>query len=159
MDALADKAPLLRDDAVAAGLVDRVGFRDEAYARIAQLSGAVADSHQSAADADGAITDADGAITDADGAITDADGAITDADADGAITDADGADAPPRLFLARYARAKGPSVPLPGLKRRPTIAVITLAGPIVSGRGRQMSPLGSPSAEGDTIATSGGRVR
>ncbi len=136
LDALADKAPLLRDDAVAAGLVDRVGFRDEAYARIAQLSGAVADSHQSAADADGAITDADGAIT----------------EADGAIADADGADAPPRLFLARYARAKGPSVPLPGLKRRPTIAVVTLAGPIVSGRGRQMSPLGSPSAGGDTIA-------
>ncbi|MDZ4266371.1 MAG: signal peptide peptidase SppA [Mycobacterium sp.] len=112
LDALADKAPLLRDDAVTAGLVDRIGFRDEAYARIAQLS---------------------------------------DPDRD-AGTDADGDDAPPRLFLARYARAKGPSVSVPGLKGRKTIAVVTLAGPIVSGRGRQMSPLGSPSAGGDTIA-------
>jgi protease IV len=110
LDGLADKAPLLRDDAVTAGLVDRIGFRDEAYARIAELSGAEEGS------------------------------------------DPDGDDAPPRLFLARYARAKGPSVPVPGLKRRPTIAVVTLAGPIVSGRGRQMSPLGSPSAGGDTIA-------
>ncbi|GJF08216.1 signal peptide peptidase SppA [Mycolicibacterium cyprinidarum] len=109
LDALADKAPLLRDDAVSAGLVDRVGFRDEAYARIAKMSGADA-------------------------------------------ADADGDDAPPRLFLARYARAKGPSVSVPGLNRQPTIAVVTLAGPIVSGRGRQMSPLGSPSAGGDTIA-------
>ncbi|HEY9266964.1 MAG TPA: S49 family peptidase, partial [Mycobacterium sp.] len=110
LDALADKAPLLRDDAVTAGLVDRIGFRDEAYARIAQLTGAGADA------------------------------------------DADGDDAPPRLFLARYARAKGPSVSVPGLKGKKTIAVVTLAGPIVSGRGRQMSPLGSPSAGGDTIA-------
>ena len=29
LDALADRAPLLRDDAVSAGLVDRIGFRDE----------------------------------------------------------------------------------------------------------------------------------
>ncbi|MCV7150478.1 signal peptide peptidase SppA [Mycolicibacterium pyrenivorans] len=112
LDALADKAPLLRDDAVTAGLVDRIGFRDEAYARIAQLS---------------------------------------DSDL-GSDADPDGDDAPPRLFLARYARAKGPSVSVPGLKGRKTIAVVTLAGPIVSGRGRQMSPLGSPSAGGDTIA-------
>ena len=110
LDALADRAPLLRDAAVAGGLIDRVGFRDEAYARIAQLSGAEEGSHP------------------------------------------DGEDAPPRLFLARYARAKRPSVPVPGLKKRPTIAVVTLAGPIVSGRGRQLSPLGSPSAGGDTIA-------
>ncbi len=109
LDALADQAPLLRDDAVTAGLVDRIGFRDEAYARIAELTS-------------------------------------------GDVTDADGEDAPPRLFLGRYARAKGPSVSVPGLKGRPTIAVVTLAGPIVSGRGRQMSPLGSPSAGGDTIA-------
>ena len=105
LDALADQAPLLRDDAVTAGLVDRIGFRDEAYARIAELTS-------------------------------------------GDVTDADGEDAPPRLFLGRYARAKGPSVSVPGLKGRPTIAVVTLAGPIVSGRGRQMSPLGSPSAGG-----------
>lgn len=113
LDALADKAPLLREDAVAGGLIDRVGFRDEAYARIIQLS-------------------------------------APDSELD--IADADGEDAPPRLFLTRYARAKGPSVPVPGLKKRPTIAVVTLAGPIVSGRGRQMSPLGSPSSGGDTIA-------
>ena len=40
VDALADRAPLLRDDALAGRLVDRVGFRDEAYARIAELVGA-----------------------------------------------------------------------------------------------------------------------
>src|SRR6201997_2377355 len=34
INALADKAPLLRDDAVSGGLIDRIGFRDEAYARI-----------------------------------------------------------------------------------------------------------------------------
>ncbi len=39
LDELADRAPLLRDDAVASGLVDRIGFRDEAYARIAELIG------------------------------------------------------------------------------------------------------------------------
>src|SRR3984957_3568813 len=39
LDALADRAPLLRDDAVESGLVDRIGFRDEAYARIAELVG------------------------------------------------------------------------------------------------------------------------
>lgn len=122
LNALADKAPLLRDDALTAGLVDRIGFRDEAYSRIAQLSGAIAGATR--------VPVADGSD----------------------ICDADGDDAPPRLFLARYARAKRPSVPVPGLKRRPTIAVVTLHGPIVSGRGRPMSPLGSPSAGGDTIA-------
>jgi protease IV len=39
LDALADRAPLLRDEAVASGLVDRIGFRDEAHARIAELVG------------------------------------------------------------------------------------------------------------------------
>ncbi|CQD19024.1 signal peptide peptidase SppA, 67K type [Mycobacterium europaeum] len=39
LDALADRAPLLRDDAAAAGLLDRIGFRDEAYARIAEMVG------------------------------------------------------------------------------------------------------------------------
>ncbi|BBZ65958.1 signal peptide peptidase SppA [Mycolicibacterium insubricum] len=39
LDALADRAPILRDDAVAANLVDRIGFRDQAYARIAELTG------------------------------------------------------------------------------------------------------------------------
>lgn len=40
LDELADRAPLLRDDAVSSGLVDRIGFRDEAYFRIAELTGA-----------------------------------------------------------------------------------------------------------------------
>lgn len=39
LDALADRAPLLRDDAKASGLIDRIGFRDEAYAHIAKLTG------------------------------------------------------------------------------------------------------------------------
>ena len=32
LDALADRAPLLREDAVTSGLIDRIGYRDEAYA-------------------------------------------------------------------------------------------------------------------------------
>ena len=40
VDELANKAPLLRDDAVTGRLVDRIGFRDEAYARIGELVGA-----------------------------------------------------------------------------------------------------------------------
>ncbi|MGV0068715.1 signal peptide peptidase SppA [Mycobacterium colombiense] len=39
LDALADRAPLLREEAVSSGLVDRIGFRDEAYDRIAELVG------------------------------------------------------------------------------------------------------------------------
>src|SRR6476620_1944598 len=39
LDALADRAPLLREDAVTSGLIDRIGFRDEAYGRIAELVG------------------------------------------------------------------------------------------------------------------------
>lgn len=113
LDALADRAPLLRDDAVAAGLVDRIGFRDEVYGRIAEMAGAEGISAETG--------------------------------------DADGDDAPPRLYLARYARAKKPAVP--GLKSHPKVAVVTVAGPIVSGRGgRQMSPMGSSSSGGDTIA-------
>ncbi|GLP77304.1 signal peptide peptidase SppA [Mycobacterium antarcticum] len=112
VDALADKAPLLREDAVTGRLVDRIGFRDEAYARIAELAGAEQVS-------------------------------------------ADDPDAPPRLYLSRYARATGstPVPSLPGRKSKPTIAVVTLAGPIVSGRGgRTLSPMGTSSAGGDTIA-------
>lgn len=113
LDALADRAPLLRDDAVTAGLVDRIGFRDEAYARIAEKAGAEGISPETG--------------------------------------DADGEDGPPRLFLSRYARAKKPNVP--GLKNHRKIAVVTVAGPIVSGRGgRQMSPMGTSSSGGDTIA-------
>src|SRR6201988_2193305 len=40
VDALADEAPLLREDAVTGRLVDRIGFRDEAYSPIGELVGA-----------------------------------------------------------------------------------------------------------------------
>ena len=48
----------------------------------------------------------------------------------------------------------GPSVPsMPGRKPKPTIAVVTVAGPIVNGRGgRGVLPFGNSSAGGDTIA-------
>lgn len=111
INALADKAPLLRDDAVSGGLIDRIGFRDEAYARVSELAGAAAES--------------------------------------------DGDDSAPRLYLSRYARASAPKpVPnLPGRKPKPTVAVVTLHGPIVSGRGGpQVLPVGNSSAGGDTIA-------
>lgn len=119
VDALADRAPLLRDDAVTGGLVDRIGFRDEAYARVAELVGAEGISPETG--------------------------------------DADGDDAPPRLYLTRYARAtapgQGPSLPIVGRKSKPKVAVVTLAGPIVSGRGGpQVLPFGNSSAGGDTIA-------
>ncbi|MBO0678904.1 signal peptide peptidase SppA [Mycolicibacterium sp. S2-37] len=117
IDALADEAPLLRDAAVEGGLVDRVGFRDEAYARIGELVGAKGVSPETGS--------------------------------------ADGPDAPPRLFLSRYARATGtrPPNPNPLRKSKPTIAVVTLHGPIVSGRGGPgFPPLGNSNAGGDTIA-------
>ena len=119
LDALADRAPLLREDAVTAGLIDHIGFRDEAYARIAELVGAEKISPETG--------------------------------------DADGDNAPPRLYLSRYARATGPggsALPsVPGRKPRSTIAVVTVAGPIVSGRGgRGVLPFGNSSAGGDTIA-------
>ncbi len=120
VDMLADKAPLLRDDAVTGRLIDRIGFRDEAYARIAELVGAPGISPESG--------------------------------------DADSDDAPPRLYLSRYARATAsrptPSMPpIPGRKTKPTIAVVTLHGQIVSGRGGpQVLPIGNSSAGGDTIA-------
>ena len=115
LDGLADRAPLLRDDAVGAGLIDRIGFRDEAYLRIAELAGGKATTPP--------------------------------------VADADSDDAPPRLFLSRYAqtRRKGPA--LPGRTPDPTIAVVTVAGPIVSGRGGpQTLPLSRSSAGGDAIA-------
>ena len=120
VDKLADKAPLLRDDAVTGRLVDRIGFRDEAYARIGELVGAPGISPETG--------------------------------------DADSDDAPPRLYLSRYARATAsrpapPMPPIPGRKGKPTIAVVTLHGPIVSGRGGpQLLPFGNSSAGGDTIA-------
>jgi protease IV len=114
VDALADRAPLLRDAALSGGLIDRVGFRDEAYQRIAELVGALPSD--------------------------------------------DAEDEPPRLYLARYARATAsrpglPAAKVPGRKAKPTIAVVTVAGPIVSGRGGpQVLPFGNGSVGGDTIA-------
>ena len=125
LDDLADKAPLLRDAALAGKLVDRIGYRDQAYARIAELVGAPAVSSEHAGDSPEAT-----------------------------VCSADDPDAPPRLYLSRYARASvpKPSVTVPGRKSKPTIAVVTLAGPIVSGRGRQLGPLGNSSAGADVIA-------
>ncbi|MGV0642586.1 signal peptide peptidase SppA [Mycolicibacterium sp. XJ2546] len=118
LDALVDKAPLLRDDAVMGRLVDRIGFRDEAYARIGELVGAPGISPETG--------------------------------------DADSDDAPPRLYLSRYARAtaprSGPSLPAIAGKAKPVVAVVTLDGPIVSGRGGPpMLPLGNSSVGADTI--------
>jgi protease IV len=118
LDGLADRAPLLRDIAVESGLIDRVGFRDEAYARIAELVGAKGISPESG--------------------------------------DADGDDGPPRLYLSRYARATGPGGParpsIPERGPKSTIAVVTVAGSIVSGRGGSRLPFGSSNAGADTIA-------
>jgi protease-4 len=113
LDALADRAPLLREDAVASGLVDRIGFRDEAYARIAELIG---------------------------------------------VEDVSDPEAAPRLYLSRYAGAArsrlAPPVPsIPGRRSKPTIAVVTVEGTIVNGRGGpQFLPFGPSSAGADTIA-------
>ena len=92
LDGLADRAPLLRDDAVASGLIDRIGFRDEAYARIAELVG---------------------------------------------VEDYSDGDAPPRLYLSRYAaaarsRLTPPAPPIPGRRGKPTLAVVTVDGAIVT---------------------------
>ena len=111
LDALADRAPLLRDDAIEAKLLDRIGFRDEAYLRIAQRAGAQN------------------------------------------LTSPDGHDAPPRLFLSRYAQTRSGARAIPVRESKPTIAVVTVAGPIVSGRGGpQVLPFSRSSAGGDTIA-------
>ncbi|QUR66444.1 signal peptide peptidase SppA [Mycobacterium spongiae] len=122
LDELADRAPLLRDDAVSSGLVDRIGFRDEAYARIAEL----VDTEDSSPTSDDAEVDSD-------------------------------EKGPPRLYLARYAAARprlAPPVPsIPGRQPKPTIAVVTVEGPIINGRGGpQLLPLGPSNAGGDTIA-------
>ncbi|BBY62906.1 signal peptide peptidase SppA [Mycolicibacterium helvum] len=129
VDELANRAPLLRDDAIAGHLVDRIGFRDEAYGRIAELTGT--QSIPGSCPPEG-VTPETG-----------------DADSDD--------NAPPRLFLSRYAqvRKSAPMPPLPsvpGRKKRPRIAVVTVAGSIVSGRGGpQGLPFGRSSAGGDTI--------
>ncbi|ORB71222.1 signal peptide peptidase SppA [Mycobacterium scrofulaceum] len=112
LDALADRAPLLRDDAVAAGLLDRIGFRDEAYDRIAEMVG---------------------------------------------VKDVSEDTAPPRLYLARYAaagraRLSPPRPSVPGRTPKPALALITLDGTIVDGRGGpQFLPFGAATAGGDTI--------
>src|SRR5699024_8448349 len=52
------------------------------------------------------------------------------------------------------ATAERPGLPMPaipGRKPKPTVAVVTVAGHIVGGRGGPL-PFGSPSAGGDTIA-------
>ncbi len=113
LDALADRAPLLRDDAVEAKLVDRIGFRDEAYRRVGELAGVPGDGQEGGED---------------------------------------GEDEARRLVLSRYARAGtgGPSIPG---RSKPVIAVVTVAGPIVSGRGGpQLMPLSRSSAGADTVA-------
>jgi len=119
LDAIADRAPLLRDDAVTSGLVDRIGFRDQAFARIAELVGVEGISPES-----------------------------VDSDEK----------APPRLYLSRYAgaaqsRLTPPVPPIPGRRPKPTLAVVTVAGHIVNGRGGpQFLPFGTSAAGGDTIA-------
>ena len=66
--------------------------------------------------------------------------------------------AAPRLYLSRYAGAArsrlAPPVPsIPGRRSKPTIAVVTVEGTIVNGRGgRQFLPFGSSNAGADTIA-------
>ena len=133
VDELADRAPLLRDDAVTGHLVDRIGFRDEAYSRIAELAGApwIPGSLRSCPPE--GISPETG--------------------------DADSAEnAPPRLYLSRYARTRKSGLPvsmpqIPGRGKDPTVAVVTVAGPIVSGRGGPgMLLLGRSSVGGDTIA-------
>ena len=111
LNALADRAPLLREDALESKLLDRIGFRDEAYLRIAELVGAEG------------------------------------------LKDPDSDDAPPRLYLSRYAQSRTGGPKIPGRAGKPTIAVVTVSGPIVSGRGGpQAMPLSRGSAGGDTIA-------
>ncbi|QNI05741.1 signal peptide peptidase SppA [Mycobacterium kubicae] len=118
LDGLADRAPLLRDDAVASGLVNTIGFRDEAYVRMAKLVGVEEDSSK----------------------------------------EIDPDEKPPRMYLSRYANTARPRltppVPtLPGRRSKPTIAVVAVEGPIVSGRGGpQILPLGPSSSGGDTVA-------
>jgi protease-4 len=122
LDSLADRAPLLRDDAVASSLVDRIGFRDEAHARMAEMVG------------------------------------VEGVSLDEGDSEKDTDKAPPRLNLARYAGAARsrltPPVPsVPGRRPKPTLAVVTLEGPIVNGRGGpQFLPFGTSGAGGDTIA-------
>ncbi|MBY0441770.1 MAG: signal peptide peptidase SppA [Mycobacteriaceae bacterium] len=109
LDELADRAPLLRADALTSGLIDRIGFRDEITTRIAELVGSDEEST-------------------------------------------------PRVSLGRYSRAAQvrlafPAPQLSGRSVKPTVAVVNVHGPIVSGRGGPQFPLfGTASAGADTIA-------
>ena len=103
---------------LASGLVDRIGFRDEAYARMAELVGR---GHRTPT-----------------------------------TTDAD--EKPPRHVPVAL-RGCGPVATGPAgavdsrSPAKPTIAVVTLAGTIVNGRGGpQFLPFGPSNAGGDTIA-------
>ncbi len=117
LDTLADRAPLLREDALQSGLVDRIGFRDEAYERIAELVGRQSRSGDASDD-----------------------------------------NAPPRLYVSRYAaaarsRLTPPAPPVPGRRAKPTVAVVNVDGTIVDGRGGpHFLPFGSSTVGGDTIA-------
>ena len=135
LNELADKAPLLRDDAVTARLIDRIGFRDEAYSRMAELIGIEGVSPKPVTPTP-RTTLRRGCIC-------------------------RGTRRPARAGL-RFGVGARPS--LPSFKRDPAIAVVTVAGPIVSGRGGpQVLPIGRASAGGDTIAAglreAGGRQR
>jgi protease-4 len=145
LDGLADRAPLLRDDAVASGLVDRIGYRDEAYARIAELIG-------------GDVGSKDVGTSEAGSKDAGSTGEKSDEE-NGEESGADD-EGPPRLYLSRYAgaaRNRGsrltpvPSIPV--RRSRPTIAVVNVDGTIVDGRGGpQFVPFGPTTCGGDTIA-------
>jgi protease IV len=126
LDGLADRAPLLRDDAVASGLIDRIGFRDEAYARIAELIAAKDVSPESG-----------------------------DSETDPDDPDYGGPPRLylARYASAPRSRLTPPIPSIPGRRSKPTIAVVALEGTIVNGRGGpQFLPFGSSNAGGDTIA-------
>jgi protease-4 len=123
LDAVADRAPLLRADALASGLIDRIGFRDEAYARIAELVGVQGDS---AADSSSEENP-------------------DEADPPRLYL--------ARYAGAARSRLAPPMPPVPGRRSKPTFAVVTVEGTIVNGRGGpQILPFGVSNAAGDTIA-------
>ena len=51
-----------------------------------------------------------------------------------ADADPDSDEAPPRLFLSRYAQTREHGPSLPGRRKDPRVAVVTVAGPIVRAR-------------------------
>jgi protease IV len=123
LDALADRAPLLRADALASGLIDRIGFRDEAYARIAELVGVQGDS----------------------AAASSSEENPDEADPPRLYL--------ARYASAARSRLVPSMPPVPGRRSKPTFAVVTVEGTIVNGRGGpQLLPFGVSNAAGDTIA-------